>query len=77
MILDTPEKVFAYYNGYVDACRTYAIWKNGQQYIGVSQQPLNERLAELQRAQDTLINTLLNKITDNIFTNPESPDLHL
>ena len=37
----------AYRRGYADAVTNYAVWKNGEQLVGVMQRPLKEVLEEV------------------------------
>lgn len=40
----------AYREGYIDAVRNYAVWKNGEQLVGVQQRPLPEVLEEIEKS---------------------------
>lgn len=61
MLLKSEEAITAYYQGYIDACCDYAIWNQGEQFIGVGQQPLKERILELRKAQTQLLVTRINE----------------
>jgi len=39
--------VAAYREGIKEGIRRYVVWKNGQQFVGVMQQPLKEVLASI------------------------------
>jgi hypothetical protein len=36
----------AYRQGYIDALKNYAIWKNGEQFVGCLERPLKEVINE-------------------------------
>lgn len=39
-----------YQAGYIDALNNYAIWKNGEQFIGVMARPLKEVIEEVKKS---------------------------
>ena len=43
----TDELKKAYLEGYADAMKMYAVWKDGKQFIGVRQRPLAVELEKL------------------------------
>jgi hypothetical protein len=43
----TEKEKEAYKQGYSDAVRNYAVWKDGEQYVGVMQEPLKKVLERI------------------------------
>lgn len=55
MLLGTEEKQDtldeAYRRGYIDALSNYAVWRDGQQYVGVLARPLKEVIEEVRQSK--------------------------
>jgi hypothetical protein len=45
-----PIEVTAYKHGYKDAVTNYAVWKDGEQLVGVMQKPLKKVLEEVSKS---------------------------
>lgn len=39
----------SFVQGLIEGLKTFAVWKDGKQYVGISQIPLDEVIAEIER----------------------------
>lgn len=58
---ENVQEVQAFYRGVEEGIRRYAIYKNGQQFVGALQRPLAQVLAEVEQERDSELHQWLNQ----------------